>query len=273
MGNNNTKVEVFNQNKSQNFGFIEIENNTNFNSFYQKVENLTKIKNITKIILITKDVHRVETNHESFDSIKQHILDQARKTSICFLIENANETVYKNMNVNSQSSQKNENKLEYGITFIKELKGHTNYVYSLIKINEATIVSGSYDKSIKVWNIDSGECLKTLLGHKNGIKCLLKLNDTTIVSGSTDMAVKIWNVETGECLNTLLGHTDSVYSLSKLYETSIVSGSSDNSIKIWNVNSVDCLKTLVGHKDCIRCLLNINENTIVSGSSDYSLKS
>ena len=132
--------------------------------------------------------------------------------------------------------------LSYNITFIvfvftKQLSniGHTDSVYSLSKLYETSIVSGSSDNSIKIWNVNSVDCLKTLVGHKDCIRCLLNINENTIVSGSSDYSLKSWDLETGKCLITFLGHTNAIFSLITINETTIASGSSDRSIKTWNI--------------------------------------
>ncbi len=59
-------------------------------------------------------------------------------------------------------------------------------------------MSGSSDKTIKVWNYQSGECLHTLKGHTNEILSIASIPDTKfIVSGSTDKTVRLWNYEIG----------------------------------------------------------------------------
>ena len=49
---------------------------------------------------------------------------------------------------------------------IKKLNGHTNSITSITVSNdEKTLISGSFDKSIKIWDLNSGKCIKTLFGH------------------------------------------------------------------------------------------------------------
>ena len=76
------------------------------------------------------------------------------------------------------------------------------------------IVSGSYDKTIRVWNVDTGECILTLKGHTWSVYSVVFNHDgTKIVSGSYDNTIRVWNVDTGECILTLKGHTDWVNQL------------------------------------------------------------
>lgn len=60
------------------------------------------------------------------------------------------------------------------------------------------IVSGSDDRTIKVWNLKSGKELMTLMGHSGNVYSVdISFNGKYIVSGSGDMAIKIWDMESG----------------------------------------------------------------------------
>ncbi len=76
------------------------------------------------------------------------------------------------------------------VTLYKTLEGHTNPVTS-VAINEKYIVSGCIDKTIKIWNIETGKCLKTLKGHTHWVESVA-INEKYIVSGSDDKTIKIW---------------------------------------------------------------------------------
>ena len=75
---------------------------------------------------------------------------------------------------------------------IQTLNGHTASVFCLIKLNENQLASGSDDKSIRIWDFRSGNCLKSLTGHTDHVFCLVKLNENQIASGSNDNSIKIW---------------------------------------------------------------------------------
>ena len=84
------------------------------------------------------------------------------------------------------------------------LKGHTNGVFGLKQITPSILASGSYDRTIKLWDITSGQLIRTLTGHTNSIGWSIDLlNSQTLVSGSYDQTIKLWNWSTGECLSTI----------------------------------------------------------------------
>jgi len=69
------------------------------------------------------------------------------------------------------------------------------------------LFSGSYDNSIKFWNVSNTEFIKTFRGHTDWIMCLTLIESKShLVSSSKDHTVKIWDLKTFECLSTLLHH-------------------------------------------------------------------
>jgi len=65
------------------------------------------------------------------------------------------------------------------------------------------LASGSLDKTVKLWNVQSGDCVRTLEGHSSGVISVAWSGDSqTLASGSHDKTVKLWNVQTGDCIAT-----------------------------------------------------------------------
>ena len=72
----------------------------------------------------------------------------------------------------------------------------------------STLISGSGDKTIKIWDMNTGKCVNTLNGHSDLIYSIALTPDgTRIVSGSRDKSVKIWDLQSGLCLKTLYRHS------------------------------------------------------------------
>jgi len=116
------------------------------------------------------------------------------------------------------------------------LKGHTNGVMCLqVQHNLSTpsypvLITGSYDKTVKVWNLDTGEVVRTLVGHTRSVKTL-QFDQAMLVTGSADKTLRVWNWRTGECLRVLEGHTKDVMCLHYDRNT-LASGSADSTVKV-----------------------------------------
>ena len=85
------------------------------------------------------------------------------------------------------------------------LSGHTDEVLSIVFSSDGrSLVSGSIDKTIKLWDMQTGGAIKTFSGHADMVHCVsVSVDCTTIASGSFDKTVRLWNTQTGECHHIL----------------------------------------------------------------------
>jgi WD40 repeat protein/tRNA A-37 threonylcarbamoyl transferase component Bud32 len=162
-------------------------------------------------------------------------------------------------------------------TFLKKtLTGHTDAVFSLaISKDGQTLVTGSGDKTIKIWNLSTGELKNSVIGHTDAVFSLVITPDgETLVTGSGDKTIKIWDLSTGRLKNTLTGHTDLVISCAMTPDgKTLVTGSGDKTIKIWNLSTGQLKNTLTGHTNGVSTLaITPDGQTLVSGSVDNSIK-
>ena len=120
----------------------------------------------------------------------------------------------------------------------KVLRGHTDWVGSVIKLNETTVVSASYDCTLRLWDLTNdltNDTSRVLQGHTGLRYAVTKLNETTIVSGSfIDGTLRVWDL-TNDTSRVLRGHTNWVQTVIKLNENMIVSGSGDRTLRVWDL--------------------------------------
>ncbi|MEH2219293.1 MAG: hypothetical protein V7K72_19650 [Nostoc sp.] len=118
------------------------------------------------------------------------------------------------------------------------LEGHSDNVISVsFSPDGKTLASGSWDKTIKLWNLETRKGIRTLNGHSNSVYGVSFSPDgKTLASGSWDKTIKLWNLETGKEILTLTGHSNTVNSVSFSPDgKTLASGSYDNTIKLWNL--------------------------------------
>jgi WD domain, G-beta repeat len=157
------------------------------------------------------------------------------------------------------------------------LPGHSSFVNSLaISPDGKILVSGSWDKTIKVWELETGELIGTLTGHSDRVNSVaISWNGKMLASGSSDETIKFWNLLNGELLCTFPGHSMEVNSVAISPNGQIIAscGGSDNTIKLWNLRTGQLLRTLRGHSDNVNAVVfSPDGQLLASGSSDATSK-
>ncbi|KAK0632942.1 hypothetical protein B0T14DRAFT_542129 [Immersiella caudata] len=156
------------------------------------------------------------------------------------------------------------------------LEGHSDGVWSVtFSPDSKLIASGSYDKTVKIWDVATGACTQTLEGHSHGVRSVTFSPDSKLIaSGSYDKTVKIWDVATGACTQTFKGHSHRVRSVTFSPDSKLIaSGSRDKTVKIWDVATGACTQTLEGHSHGVWSVtFSPDSKLIASGSYDKTVK-
>ena len=194
---------------------------------------------------------------------------------------------------------------------IKTYRGHSEIVLS-IQVDKVLkkFISASRDKSIKVWDLEAGKCLKTIKNQQPIIANALIPNNK-FISAFENKTIKIWDLNTYECINTLESEADvlslclinenhiacscddgsiNIWDLTTLtkvksskkddcllklklvYESKLIGCSSDNKIMILNLDTFECIKVLDGHSDKIYSLELTSDGNLLSCSEDKTVK-
>jgi small GTP-binding protein len=137
------------------------------------------------------------------------------------------------------------------------------------------LASGSFDNTVKLWEVRSGKLLRTLRGHRRRVfSVAFYPQGGMLASGSDDNTVKLWEARIGKILRTHEGHQDLVRSVAfDPRGGTLASGSADITVKLWEVRSGKLLRTLEGHKDAVVSLaFEPRGGTLASGSADSTVK-
>ena len=117
--------------------------------------------------------------------------------------------------------------------------------------NGKQVVSGSFDKSVKLWNVETGTELSTMSGHSHNVSCLaFKPDDPNIlVSGSWDKTLKIWDLSTAACLSTVNVDSEVKSVAFSPCGKTIAAGCWNAKVVIVDVATVAVMRSLSGHSD------------------------
>ncbi|MBD3886362.1 NACHT domain-containing protein [Phormidium tenue FACHB-886] len=136
------------------------------------------------------------------------------------------------------------------------------------------LASGSDDRLVRLWDIDTGECLTALVGHTSMVFTVSFSPDGMLLaSGSDDRLIKLWDVCSGAGLKTLKGHTGVVWSVQFSPNGQILaSGSHDKTVRLWDVDSGECLKTLDHTSEVWSIAFSPDGHVLASSSTDGSIQ-
>ncbi|MDJ0707712.1 MAG: DnaJ domain-containing protein [Leptolyngbyaceae cyanobacterium MO_188.B28] len=131
--------------------------------------------------------------------------------------------------------------------------GHTEVVTSVALSRDGRmLVSGSFDKTVKLWSVNSGQLLSTVTGHSREVNCVaFSPNSKLFASGSGDKTIKVWEVVSGRLICTLggpfSGHSEEVKTLAFSPDGQIlISGAADKTIRLWRLSTGKEICTLKG---------------------------
>ncbi|KAM9324797.1 uncharacterized protein PAF06_000890 [Gastrophryne carolinensis] len=167
---------------------------------------------------------------------------------------------------------------------VHSLEGHSDLVTSVL-IHHPYVISGSWDTSVRLWDIISCTEVKTLCGHTGAVTCLAILspgetqlnstllppNENFVCSGSSDSSIKVWSLHTGQPLLSIYTFS-AVSAIVHIPDTRLViSGSDGGKIDVWDLETQENLQSQRTHEDKVTTL-QLCSRLLYSGSSDGTLK-
>ena len=176
-----------------------------FSNFIDIIDYLLPSKNFINIEVISSGVNLIknlEINENTLISDIYDVINKEIKYPYYFKLYEDNKRQYQIKNSDNKICKTKtlfidilkDNYDEWKC--LKTFQGHKNCINSVVLSSDGrTVVSGSGDKTLKLWSVSSGECLKTFQGHSNNILIVAFSPDgRTVVSGSSDMTLKLWGI-------------------------------------------------------------------------------
>jgi WD40 repeat protein/serine/threonine protein kinase len=156
------------------------------------------------------------------------------------------------------------------------LYGHTGPVRSVSFSRDGSrIVTGSRDRTAKVWDARTGTALIELSGHMGTVSSVSFSPDgSRVVTGSDDGTAKVWDARTGSAFLELNGHLGAVMSASFSPDGSrILTASRDRTAKVWDARTGSLLLGLDGHNGYVSSAsFSPDGSRILTGSWDQTAK-
>jgi WD40 repeat protein len=149
------------------------------------------------------------------------------------------------------------------------LSGNSAVNSVAISPNGQFLASGYEDKTIRLWNLETGEIISTLMGHSQSVKSVaFSPNGTILATGSDDQTVKLWDWKNDQEIYTLCGHSHAVKSVVFSPDGQVLASASwDKIIKLWNVQTGVSEKTLTGHRLQVSAVAFSPTGTILGSAS------
>ncbi|XP_078082108.1 F-box and WD repeat domain containing protein 10B [Mustelus asterias] len=149
------------------------------------------------------------------------------------------------------------------------LHGHAGRIKSLFLCEESGfLLSGSYDLSIRRWDLKTALCMNIYRGHMGIITCLDRY-ENIFASAGMDCQVKVWDIYKGKCICSFR-HEKPIQSVA-LGENYVVSGCEKGLVQVWSIEPPSLVKVLTGHIASVTSL-TADQWHLISGSKDKSAK-
>jgi len=250
----------------------DMENENKIRIFKDNKQNSFPIKDINDCINLNQNLKNEERCSE-FDHFKTSMDSNQDFKSKSIMINNRRPI--NRLSTSGETLKKEENNLNYS-TIVKPspkvinevknfyhlttLKGHEKTVKSLIQLSDNRIASGSYDKSIKFWDLDRIDDPITFNSFSNDIYSLAEICEGRLAFASGNN-IKIFDIKNQRILNELKNHKKYVNSVINIGKDMLASASKDGSIRVWDLNKSKCVSTFQSGEEHFNSIILLKDGS------------
>ncbi|MBD3350572.1 MAG: TIR domain-containing protein [Candidatus Lokiarchaeota archaeon] len=166
-----------------------------------------------------------------------------------------------------------ENMSEKGL--LKQFKPHNRAIYSVcVTPDLKNLITGSIDRTVKVWQLQNGDLVHELKGHEEEVNCVnISPDGQKIISGSEDETLKLWSIDSGKVLRNLEDHKGGIFSACFSYDNKyVISGAEDKAVRIWDWNAKKTVYSLTEHETGINSVVISPNGRIIASADQKCIK-
>ena len=278
----NTNTEISDNNLSS-------QNSNYMINAYSRIKTIVDKKNTSSFNLPFIDKNNtIENNRENkfnrnFYDIKKKISRKIHSSDKALPIttEETFNKIYEEKKDYNENNSINNNEISFlnqnYFKCINTLNGHNDKIDCVTELCIGKIATGSYDNTIKIWNLNSSykECEITI-NEEGRVLCLLEFENGMLLSGTNKNNINLFNVNNAVINNkkifTFKGHELWVNYLLRLNNIYFASCSNDSTIRIWDYHNKICSFILKGHVDGVLSIITLSDKKLCSGGADLSIK-
>ena len=166
--------------------------------------------------------------------------------------------------------------LPMGVKLVRTLRGHTSGIERIAWSPDGRLLaSPSDDKTIRLWDVETGKCLRLLQGHNGKVNSVaFDPAGRVLASGGQDDTIRLWELASGKMLHELKGHRHSVLSVEFSPAGDVLaSGSVDDTVRLWQTSNGQLLHTFkYGNAQINEVAFHPMGQVLAYGSCDYEVK-
>jgi len=151
-------------------------------------------------------------------------------------------------------------------------EGHTDWINGAIALRDGRFLSWSWDKTLRVWDGQSGSSLQLFDTDMKRVEGALELANGQLLSRSEDNTLRLWDSRTGTLLYVMKGHADSIRGMLELRDGHLISWSRDGTLRIWDSINGACCSVLAEHTRGVKGVLELSGGRLLSWSHDRTLR-